>query len=271
MIPEWQKAPLADGNEPPAREEGPPAVGQPETPPSAAGPVSGAPDASLRAERGSVSDPNVPHGTENRPVEEEGLYGGGTFERPRPEPVTDSQPPRPRNFLNHVVDQLNERSKASGQRHRIDADNAILHGVDADAVYVDPKAKYPVVKAHLQRVFSTNKAPLRSNAKPVTLHMIDDLGDRFDPKDFGLHTEGRVEPEHIGQLLSDSIRGHEEAFDRSDPNYERHFDWMSATMRRKSSPRATATAGTRCPTKSLPGSTPKRAAMRGSTTYSIMC
>jgi hypothetical protein len=40
------------------------------------------------------------------------------------------------------------------------------------------------------------------------------------------HGEGRVEPEHIGQLLSDSIRGHEEAFDRSDPNYERHFEWM---------------------------------------------
>jgi hypothetical protein len=44
LIPEWQKAPLADGNEPPAREEGPPAVGQPETPPNAPRPVSGAPD-----------------------------------------------------------------------------------------------------------------------------------------------------------------------------------------------------------------------------------
>jgi hypothetical protein len=70
MIPDWQKAPLDGGNEPPAGEEGRPAVGQPETAKTAPRPVSGAPDAPLHGERGSVSDLNVPRGAENVPAPE---------------------------------------------------------------------------------------------------------------------------------------------------------------------------------------------------------
>jgi hypothetical protein len=152
---------------------------------------------------------------------------GGTFERARPDAdYGGKEPPKPRNFLDHVVENLNARSKQSGQRHRISAENAIDNGVDADAIFVNPKAKYPTVKVHLQRIFSSEKAPLRSKAQPAKLHNLDDLGDRFDPQDFGIMHGERPSPEEIGQLLGDSIRGHDEALDRSDPNFEARNEWI---------------------------------------------
>jgi hypothetical protein len=86
------------------------------------------------------------------------MYPVGTFERPRPDAdFGGKQPPKPRNFLQGVVNHLNEKSRSSGLRHRIDAEDAINHGVEADSIYIKPKAKHPVVKLHLQRVFATSK------------------------------------------------------------------------------------------------------------------
>jgi hypothetical protein len=239
LIPDWMRAPLASetasGGAKNGLPGGEPQAGRPAVA-SEAEPRETAPN--LRAERGSEIDLSVPRETENVPAGPErfdeappltdgDFYQGGTFERPRPEPAPAGEAPRPRNFLQAVVNQLNDRSRKSGLRHRIDAEDAINHGVDADAIYVNPKAKYPTVKAHLQRVFSSPKAPLRSKAQPVKLHALDDLGDRFDYRNFGSEHGDRPEPAEIGRLLSDSIRGHEDAFDRSDPNYDRRQEWIA--------------------------------------------
>jgi hypothetical protein len=82
------------------------------------------------------------------------------------------------------------------------------------------------VKVHLQRVFSSRNAPLRSKAKPVKIHDLDDLGDRFNPEDFGIMHGERPSPEEIGQLLADAVHGHEGAFDRSDPAFEARNEWL---------------------------------------------
>jgi hypothetical protein len=189
------------------------------------------------AERGSVTDQQVPRGTDDipagperfeqaPPVAEGDLFAGGTFERPRPEGAPAGQAPKPRNFLDTVVEGLNKRSKQSGIRHRISAEDAIDKGVPADAIFVNPKAKYPTVKVHLQRVFSSRNAPLRSKAKPVKIHDLDDLGDRFNPEDFGIMHGERPSPEEIGQLLADAVHGHEGAFDRSDAAFEARNEWL---------------------------------------------
>jgi hypothetical protein len=156
-------------------------------------------------------------------------------------------------------------------RHRIDAEDAINHGVDADAIFVDPKAKYPIVKAHLQRIFSTSKAPLRSKAKPVKLRSLDDLGDRFDPQASAFST------------ASVRRRGNRPAAQRLHPRARRRVRPLGPELRapprmdeapqRREEEFASryGATGTRCRTKSSTASTRRKATTRGSTTPSIMC
>jgi hypothetical protein len=232
MIPDWQKAPLADGNGPPARDTGSAATQHPENATGAARPISD-------ALSGSISDPSVSRGTENVPAGPERFeaapppnfetdyHPGGTFERPRPEPISGREPPKPRNFARAVIDSLNERSRRSGIAHRIDAQDAINHGVAADAIYHHANARYPTVKVQFARLFSTSKAPLKSRAKDVKLHSLDDLGDRFDFQNFGIEHGNRPEPAEIARLLQESIDKHESAFDRSDPRHGPYNDWVA--------------------------------------------
>jgi hypothetical protein len=238
LIPDWQKAPVEPAGAPSARDTGSEATEHPKSATGAVEPVSD-------ALRGSVSDPNVSHETENVPAgperfdetpppTEADIITPGTFERSRPDPadLAAPEPKKPRNFASAVIDYLGQQSRKSGLRHRINAEDAINFGVPADAIYVNPKAKYPSVKVHLQRLFANPKAPLQSKAQPAKLHSLDHLGDVFDADQFGVPSgdgiqEHRIAPEHIGELLRDSLHKHESAWDRSDPNFEKYNEWSA--------------------------------------------
>jgi hypothetical protein len=234
LIPEWQKAPQEPAGASPAHETGTEAVGQPKP----AGDAVRVSDGLPRAERGSPIDPNVSHGTENVPAgperfdeapapRETDYFPGGTFERPRPEPISGREPPKPRNFARAVIDHLGERTKQTGLNHRLDAEDAISNGVAADQIYHDAKAKFPTIKVQYQRLFATNKGPLKSRAKQTKTLSLDQIGDRFDRDAFGHSGQGRLEPHEIGQLLHESINGHESAFDQHDPRYTEYNDWVA--------------------------------------------
>jgi predicted kinase len=136
-------------------------------------------------------------------------------------------PRRPPTFIQSIGKILGAKSKAAGIRYRIDADDAISHGVDADSIYINPKARYPVVKLQLAGIFAASKAPLRSKASATKLVSLDWFGDRVDPASFGLNPElGRLEPEDVADLLRASIEKSTDAFDRSDPNYRPYLDWV---------------------------------------------
>lgn len=136
-------------------------------------------------------------------------------------------PRRPPTFIQSIGKILGAKSKAAGIRYRIDADDAISHGVDADSIYINPKARYPVVKLQLAGIFAASKAPLRSKASVTKLVSLDWFGDRVDPASFGLNPEhGRLEPEDVADLLRASIEKSTDAFDRSDPNYRPYLDWV---------------------------------------------
>lgn len=140
------------------------------------------------------------------------------------------EPPRPRHFAGAVAELLREKSRQTGIAHRIDADDAISHGVEADAIYVNPKARYPSVKVHLAGIFAPSRSPLRSKAKPVKLHKLDYLGDQFDPLRFGLADRadgGRLEPADVAELLSASLRRSDDVLDRADPRFEPYAEWLA--------------------------------------------
>ncbi len=148
----------------------------------------------------------------------------------RPSRVDQVGPPpkRPRTFARAVAAFLQKRTSATGIAHRIDADDAISHGVDADAIYLNPNDRYPRVKVHLAGIFSTSKAPLRSRARPVKLHQLDYLGDVIDGEAYGIvKGEGeRLEPEELAELFRASIENSDAAFDQFDPNFAAYMDWQ---------------------------------------------
>jgi hypothetical protein len=74
-----------------------------------------------------------------------------------------------------VANHLASESKRTGVTTKISAEDAINHGVPADAIFHNPKDRYPTVKANAAKVFASEKAPLNSRAKPSRVVSSDTL------------------------------------------------------------------------------------------------
>jgi hypothetical protein len=148
------------------------------------------------------------------------------FEQARP-PEPGKEPRRPATFFSDVANHLAERSKKAGVSVRISAEDAINQGVPAEYIYHNPRDRYPTVKANAAKVFTSTKAPLKSRAKPVKTISLDDIGDRFQPEDYGVPSgDGvqahRMAAEHSGDLLRRSMEGDYSARGHNDA----HQEWM---------------------------------------------
>lgn len=182
-------------------------------------------------DHGYVSDQQA-HLDAAPPVEPGQHREGGTFERDRPAPL-GPEPKPARTFLHAVRDHLGDLTQQAGQRVRISAQEAIDHGFAADDLFIDPRAKYPQVKAHLARIFASTKAPLMSRGQPTKIISPDALTDVFDGSDWGHDGRGydthggRLDPAEVVDLMHRAATGDESATDRSDPAHDTRQEWLA--------------------------------------------
>lgn len=140
------------------------------------------------------------------------------------------EPGKPTSFFSDVATHLANESKRTGVATKIDAEDAINHGVPAEAIYHNPNDRYPTVKANAAKVFASSKAPLKSRAKPGRVVPLDHIGDSFNPRDYGVAAgDGvqahRLAPEHAGDLLRRSMEGDNGARNQSHANFDEHKAW----------------------------------------------
>jgi hypothetical protein len=181
----------------------------------------------------SVDPEDVTPGPTSRPLTQEDVEAAHDASwRDIPAPAVGRRSRKPSSVIDYVKGWVRDETSAKGMPVRIDAEDAINHGVPAEYIYLNPTvADRSKLRLRNPSIFGTRYGAMSGTQQH--LRSLDQLN--LDPAAWGADEAveaGRLEPEQIGDLLRRGLEGDESAINRADPAYEPWRDYQGRAASR---------------------------------------